>query len=106
VQRLRSFIDHRRSARIINTCSFFKTGHFETLFEDWHFFTAAVPAYARGFTFGWASDNPELRQQDVKTMKRRSSKSGLATCYYTPDIHRSAFVLPHYILDAIGKTPP
>lgn len=79
--------------------------HFETLFLDWHFFTAAVPTYAGGImAFGWASANPELRQQDVKTLQRRFSQSGLATRYYTPDIHRSAFALPQYILDAIGKT--
>ena len=81
--------------------------HFETLFLDWHFFTAAIPTYAGGImVFGWASDNPKLRQQDVKTLQRRFSQSGFATRYYTPDIHRSAFALPQYILDAIGKTPP
>ncbi len=81
--------------------------HFEALFQDWHFFTAAVPTYAGGImAFGWASDNPELRQQDVKTLEQRFSQSGIASRYYTPDIHRSAFALPQYILDAIGKTSP
>jgi spermidine synthase len=81
--------------------------HFEALFLDWHFFTAAIPTYAGGImAFGWASDNPELRQQDVKTLQRRFSQSGIATRYYTPDIHRSAFALPQYILDAIGKASP
>ena len=79
--------------------------HFETLFLDWHFFTAAVPTYAGGImAFGWASANPELRQQDLNTLQRRFFQSGIATRYYTPDIHRSAFALPQYILDAIGKT--
>jgi spermidine synthase len=81
--------------------------HFKTLFPDWHFFTAAVPTYAGGImAFGWASDNPELRQQDLKTLQRRFFQSGIATRYYTPDVHGSAFALPQYILDAIGKTSP
>lgn len=81
--------------------------HFETLFRDWHFFTAAIPTYAGGImVFGWASDNPELRQHRLKTIRQRFSQSGIATRYYTPDIHRSAFALPQYILEAIGKASP
>jgi spermidine synthase len=81
--------------------------HFETLFLDWHFFTAAVPTYAGGImAFGWASDNPNLRQHDLKTVRRRFAQSGIPTRYYTPDIHCSAFALPQYILEAIGKPSP
>jgi spermidine synthase len=78
--------------------------HFEALFLDWHFFTAAIPTYAGGImAFGWASDNPELRRHHLKTVRQRFFRSGITTRYYTPDIHRSAFALPQYILEAIGK---
>lgn len=80
---------------------------FETLFRDWHFFTAAIPSYAGGImAFGWATDDPELRRQPLKTLQQRFSKSGITTRYYTPAIHRSAFALPQYIVDAIGKKSP
>ncbi len=81
--------------------------HFKALFRDWHFFTAAIPTYAGGImVFGWASDNPELRQHRLQTVQQRFSRSGIATRYYTPEIHRSAFALPQYILEAIAKPSP
>lgn len=79
--------------------------HFKTLFRDWHFFTAAIPTYAGGLmAFGWASDHPELRLLDLKTLQRRFSQSGIVTRYYTPEMHRSAFALPQYVIDAIAKS--
>jgi spermidine synthase len=78
--------------------------HFDALFRDWHFFSAAVPSYVGGImTFGWASDEPQLRQVQLKTLQQRFIASGITTRYYRPEIHRSAFVLPPYILDAIGR---
>jgi spermidine synthase len=78
--------------------------HFAALFQDWHFYSAAVPSYTGGIlTFGWASDDPALRQQDLDTLRRRFSKSRILTRYYTPELHLGAFALPQYILDAIGK---
>jgi spermidine synthase len=79
-------------------------GIFDILFKDWHFFSAAIPTYAGGsMAFGWGSDNPQLRQTDAATLRQRFTRSGISTRYYTPEIHRSAFALPRYILDAIGK---
>jgi spermidine synthase len=78
--------------------------HFDALFRDWHFFSAAVPTYVGGImTFGWASDDARLRQIPLRTLQQRFSESGITTRYYRPEIHRSAFVLPQYILDAIGR---
>ncbi|WP_246804965.1 hypothetical protein [Desulfosarcina cetonica] len=54
-------------------------------------------------TFGWASDNPHLRQIDGETLGARFARSGITARYYTPELHRAAFALPQYILDAIGK---
>ncbi len=74
------------------------------LFDDWHFYTAAVPTYVGGImTFAWATDNLTLRHVDIGSLKRRYAASGIKTRYYTPEIHRSAFALPKYILETIGK---
>ena len=74
------------------------------VFDDWHFYAAAVPTYVGGImTFGWATDNRALRLADIETLKARYSDSGIETRYYNPDIHRAAFALPQYVLDAIGK---
>jgi len=78
--------------------------YFRGLFRDWHFFLAAVPTYVGGsMAFGWACDNPEVRRQGLTTLQRRFSDSGIATRYYSPAIHRSAFALPRFLCDAIGK---
>ncbi len=78
--------------------------HLRNLFEDWHFFTAAVPTYIGGcMTFGWASDDPALRQTPVADLRARFQVGKLATRYYNPEIHRAAFALPQYVREAIGK---
>lgn len=79
-------------------------GHLGDLFEDWHFFTTAVPTYVGGsMTFGWATNNPLLRQTPIATLRRRYRQSGLDARYYNAEIHFNAFALPQYILKAIGK---
>ena len=76
----------------------------EHVFADWHFYVAAIPTYIGGImTFGWATDAPELRRVDLSTIKERYDKSGIETRYYNPEIHVSAFALPQYVLDIIGK---
>jgi len=79
-------------------------GFLKDIFEDYHFFSAAVPTYVGGImAFAWATDNPELRHTDVQTLKRRFAGSGLKTRYYNPEVHHAAFALPQYVLEAIGK---
>jgi spermidine synthase len=78
--------------------------HLRRLFADWHFFGAAVPTYVGGImAFGWASDNPSLRQRNLDNLQHAFTQSGITTRYYNPQVHRAAFVLPQYLLDAIGK---
>lgn len=78
--------------------------HFQRLFRDWHFYTAAVPTYVGGsMTFGWASENPDLRRHGLATLQHRFADSGITTRYYAPTVHRAAFVLPRHLCDAIGK---
>lgn len=77
---------------------------FDALFEDWHFFCAAVPTYVGGhMTLGWASDDAGLRQVEVPELAGRYAQAGLYTRYYTPELHKAAFELPAFIREAIGK---
>lgn len=76
----------------------------DRIFEDWHFYGAAIPTYVGGImTFGWASDNSALRQTGISTLKNRFNASGIKTRYYTPDIHLASFALPQYIINALGE---
>jgi|GEM_PF-3763894 len=54
-------------------------------------------------TFGWATDDPALRRISMDVLHQRFQGAGIATRYYNPEIHCSAFALPQYIRDAIGK---
>lgn len=79
-------------------------GHLQELFADWHFFAAAVPTYVGGImTFAWATDDPALRRVPPASLRSRFQAGRLATRYYNPEIHRAAFALPQYVLEAIGK---
>ena len=70
------------------------------LFEDVHFYHAAVPTYVGGsMTFAWATDNPGLRQQPVEVIRERFEASGIETRYYTPELHVGSFALPKYVQD-------
>ena len=74
------------------------------VFDDWHFYTAAVPTYIGGvMTFAWATDNITLRHVDINSLHDRYTASGIETRYYTPEIHSAAFALPRYLHEAIGK---
>lgn len=71
-------------------------------FTDTAFYSAAVPTYYGGImTFAWGSNQPALRNIDLETLKHRYAASGISTRYYTPEIHKAAFALPKYIVDAI-----
>jgi spermidine synthase len=72
------------------------------LFKDWCFYGAAVPTYVGGImTFAWATDDRALRATPLSVLKRRFKRSVIATRYYNPEIHKAAFVLPQYLLDAL-----
>ena len=74
------------------------------VFDDWHFYIAAVPSYVGGaMTFAWATDDPNPRQTDLTELRSRFARAALATRYYNPEIHFAAFALPAYVLEAIGK---
>ncbi|MGX9392847.1 polyamine aminopropyltransferase [Nitrobacteraceae bacterium UC4446_H13] len=62
-------------------------------------YVLATPSYAGGhMTLGWGSLDRDPRESDTGTLAERAI--ALATRYYTPEVHRAAFALPRYILDA------
>jgi spermidine synthase len=62
-------------------------------------YVLATPSYAGGhMTLGWGSLDRDPREPDTGTLAERAS--ALTTRYYTPEVHRAAFALPRYILDA------
>ena len=71
-------------------------------FVDATCYLATVPTYVGGpMAFGWASDDPALARTPAATLRRRLAEADVDTGYYTPDVHRAAFVLPGYI-DALA----
>lgn len=71
-------------------------------FEDMGYYCAPVPTYYGGFmAFAWGSDNASLRDCDSQVLEDRFAASGITTRYYNPGIHRAAFALPQYMLDAL-----
>lgn len=62
-------------------------------------YVLATPSYAGGhMALGWGSLDRDPRDPPLEILAERTSM--LATRYYTPEVHRAAFALPRYILDA------
>jgi len=75
---------------------------FRALFGDATCYLASVPTYAGGpMAFGWGTDGP-ARETPLEVLRRRYHGAGIATRYYTPEVHRAAFALPGYIGEIIG----
>lgn len=73
-------------------------------FADQYFYNAAVPTYVGGvMAFAWASDNAELRQQNVDVIRERFERSGIQTRYYNPALHVASFALPQYVVSALDS---
>jgi spermidine synthase len=78
--------------------------HFRSLFADAGCYVAAIPTYVGGhMAMGWATDDKRLREVALKTIAERYRRAGrLRTKYWTPEVHRAAFALPRFILDALA----
>jgi spermidine synthase len=75
---------------------------FRSLFRDATCYLAGVPTYAGGpLAIGWGTDG-EARATPLETLEARFAASGLATRYYTPEVHRAAFALPGYVRALAG----
>ena len=73
-------------------------------FLDVSFYCAPIPTYYGGFmSFGWATDNPQLRHCSSGLLTTRFEKLGLKCRYYNPPLHQAAFALPQYMLDLMDE---
>ena len=84
-----------------------KTTHrrLQNQFVDAHFYCAPIPTYYGGFmSFGWASDNVQLRHVDLHKIEARFEAAELKCRYYNPAIHRASFALPQYMLDMMDES--
>ena len=77
---------------------------FSKIFADASAYVAAIPTYIGGhMALGWASDNAELKTISTDALTERFNAAKIETRYYTPDVHRAAFALPKFILDAVER---
>jgi spermidine synthase len=83
-------------------------GHFRALFADAACYVAAIPTYVGGhMAMGWATDDRELRRVPVETIAERYAAAGrFATKYWTPEVHKAAFALPHFIVECVAAQQP
>ncbi|HKA47412.1 MAG TPA: polyamine aminopropyltransferase [Methyloceanibacter sp.] len=78
-------------------------GFFREMFKDAFAYLATTPSYFGGpMSFGWASDDGQLRQHKRREIERRYSKAGaFPTRYWRPDVHVAAFALPNYVRELV-----
>jgi len=66
-------------------------------------YLAGVPSYVGGpMAFGWATDETAHRRTPLATLRERFAAAGIATRYYTPEVHQGAFALPGYVQAAMA----
>ncbi|MDX1514023.1 MAG: polyamine aminopropyltransferase [Gammaproteobacteria bacterium] len=77
-------------------------------FQSVHFYSASVPTYVGGvMIFPFASNSDQAADINLATLQSRFDASGIPTRYYSPLVHKGAFGLPRYFVDAVEKgTPP
>jgi len=78
-------------------------GYFRELFNDAFAYLATTPTYVGGpMSFGWASDDGELRQHKRRKIERRYAKAGaFPTRYWGSEVHVAAFALPAYVRELV-----
>jgi spermidine synthase len=77
---------------------------FRRLFRDATAYLPVTSSYLGGhFALGFASDDAKLRQVPLATLRTRFDKLGLATNYYTPEIHLAAFVHPNFLVKLLNQ---
>lgn len=82
-------------------------GHAQTLrasFADVAFYLSVVPSYTGGpMAHAFATSDPALKDAPAHVLAARAASLRLAGRYWTPAIHRAAFVLPPYIAAHITR---
>jgi spermidine synthase len=79
-------------------------GRMQAHFADRGFYCAPIPTYYGGFmSFGWGTNDLSLRNVSIDELQTRYDAANLKCRYYNPQIHKAAFALPQYMLDAIAE---
>jgi spermidine synthase len=78
-------------------------GYFREMFADAFAYLATTPTYVGGpMSFGWATDDGELRQHKRRKIERRYAKAGsFPARYWRPDVQVAAFALPTYVRELV-----
>lgn len=67
-------------------------------FKNIDYYMATIPTYVGGpMAFGWASDK-KYRVSEAILQERLEKLKTKSLFYYTPAVHKAAFVLPNYVL--------
>lgn len=75
---------------------------FRRLFRVATCYLATIPTYVGGpMAMGWGTDDETLAALPPDELARRFAETGIATRYYTPEVHKAAFALPRYVLDIV-----
>lgn len=76
---------------------------FAEIFPDKATYLVDQPTYFGGpFALAWAANDKGLRQAPLGLLEERFKACGMATRYYTPEVHKAAFALPAYIAKLAG----
>ncbi len=77
----------------------------EELFPEVKVFLTAVPTYVGGyFTFVAASPKKGIFRKALPQLGKRFKKLKLDTCWYTPQMHKAAMILPRELESSLKKT--
>ena len=67
-------------------------------FADATAYLTVVPTYIGGYmALGWGCDDPAARNVTEAELTKRYEAAGIATRYYSPQVHRAAFALPPFV---------
>ncbi|MGO9544213.1 MAG: polyamine aminopropyltransferase [Rhodomicrobium sp.] len=76
---------------------------FASIFADRATYLVDQPTYFGGpFALAWAATDQGLRAAPLAAIEDRFNAAGIATRYYTPEVHKAAFALPGYIAKLEG----
>ncbi len=71
-------------------------------FDDVHVYLSHVPTYPGGlWSFSLAARGVPSRDVSEATLAERFRRLGVTTRYYTPAVHKAAFVLPPFVCDLV-----
>jgi len=79
--------------------------HLAKVFKYTTVYQFSVPTYMGGLqTFAFASDNPNTLSISVEELERRWKASGITNVkHYTPEYHKSTFVLPKWLKEQVEE---